>query len=115
MITQKVGVIKTFARDFMDDSNLAPHFYKFDYATMWHTVIIAWRNGMSVFVLPGEGGRVVGGVVGGVVGQVTTGGHVGHVRVGVGGQVQTGSGWHVGHGGHVSLGLRGAEERRKST
>ena len=53
--------------------------------------------------------------MGGVVGQVTTGGHVGHVRVGVGGQVQTGGGWHVGHGGHVSLGLRGAEERRKST
>ena len=26
------------------------------------------------------------------------------------GQLQTGGGWHVGHGGHVSLGVVGTEE-----
>ena len=60
------------------------------------------RNDIFTHKLPGEGGRVVG--------QVTTGGHEGHVTVGVVGQLQTGGGSHVGHGGHVSLGMVGAEE-----
>ena len=39
------------------------------------------------------------------MGQVTTGGHEGHVTVGVVGQLQTGGGPHVGHGEHVSVGM----------
>ena len=51
--------------------------------------------------------------MGGVVGQVTTGGHEGHVTVGVVGQLQTGGGSHVGHVGHVSLGVVGTEEGKE--
>ena len=44
------------------------------------------------------------------MGQVTTGGHEGHVTVGVVGQLQTGGGLHVGHVGHASLGVVGTSE-----
>ena len=54
------------------------------------------KNDIFTHKLPGKGG---------VVGQVTTGGHEGHVTVGVVGQLQTGGGRHVGHGGHVSVGV----------
>ena len=51
--------------------------------------------------------------MGGVVGQVTTGGHEGHVTVGVVGQLQTGGGLHVGHVGHASLGVVGTKEGKE--
>ena len=44
------------------------------------------------------------------MGQVTTGGHEGHVTVGVVGQLQTGGGLHVGHVGHASVGMVVTEE-----
>ena len=48
------------------------------------------------------------------MGQVTTGGHEGHVTVGVVGQLQTGGGSHMGHVGHASVGVVGTKEGKKN-